>query len=204
MKFSVKTRLLFIAPFAAFAGLLFYFAEGLKRDPSTIPTVLLDQRTPEFSLPPIEGYERGLASGDLAGEVTLLNVFASWCVSCRIEHPLLMELADADTISIMGLNWKDKPGDGAAWLATFGDPYTLIGDDADGRVAIDFGVTGAPETFIIDRRGRIRYKQVGPITPQIWREDIEPVIMELRNEDDKSVDAGVDGLVPSNSAGAGS
>jgi len=110
----------------------------------------------------------------------LLNIFASWCPPCRIEHPLLMELAARDEIPIMGLNWKDPPGKGTAWLQKLGDPYTLIGDDANGRAAIEFGVTGAPETFIIDKRGRIRYKQVGPITPQIW--DIAPIIKELRDE----------------------
>ncbi len=189
-------RLIFIFPFAAFAALLLYFSAGLKRDPSLIPTVLINKPVPEFGLPPIEGYERGLSSDDLKGQVSLVNIFGSWCVSCRIEHPVLMELAEAGDVPVMGLNWKDPPGEGTAWLKKYGDPYTLIGNDYDGRVAIDFGVTGAPETFVIDRNGRIRYKQTGPITPQIWREDIEPVIRELRNESANGDLAGGDDAGP--------
>ncbi len=178
----IARRLIFIAPFAAFTALVTYFAAGLQRDPSLIPTVLIDQQIPEFDMPAIEGYEVGFSSADLGGEVSLVNIFGSWCIACRIEHPLLMELAEEDAIPIMAIDWKDPPGAGAAWLRKFGDPYTRIGDDFAGRVAIDFGVTGAPETFVVDKNGRIRYKQIGPITPQIWREDLEPIIRELRNE----------------------
>lgn len=175
-------RLLFLIPLAAFVAMLVYFSIGLKRDPSVIPTVLIDAPVPDFALGPIEGYEHGLSSEDLRGEATLLNIFGSWCVACLIEHPLLMEIAAQDEIPIMGLNWKDPPGKGTEWLARHGDPYTRIGDDFEGRVAIDFGVTGAPETFIIDRKGRIRYKQIGPVTEQIWEEDMLPVIRRLRDE----------------------
>lgn len=175
-------RLFFLVPLAAFVGLLAYFAVGLQRDPTVIKPVLIDTPVPEFALGPIEGYETGLSSEDLKGEVTLLNVFGSWCVACLIEHPLLMEIAATGETPIMGLNWKDPPGEGTEWLVKHGDPYTLIGNDFEGRAAIEFGVTGAPETFVIDRQGRIRYKQIGPITPQIWEEDIQPIIRELRNE----------------------
>ena len=178
----IARRLLFIAPFAAFTALVVYFAGGLQRDPSIIPTVLIDKPVPTFELPPIEGYEHGFSTEDLKGEVTLVNIFGSWCIACHVEHPLLMELSAEGDIPIMGIDWKDPPGAGAAWLKKYGDPYTRVGDDRDGRVAIDFGVTGAPETFVVDGNGRIRYKQVGPITPLIWREDIEPIIREIRNE----------------------
>ena len=175
-------RLMFILPLTAFVALLAYFAIGLQRDPSNIPSVLIDKPAPQFDLAAIEGREIGLSTDDLKGEVSLVNFFGSWCVSCRIEHPLLMQLAAEDEIPIYGIDWKDPPGAGAAWLERHGDPYTLIGDDADGRVAIDFGITGAPETFIIDQDGRIRYKYAGPITPQIWEQDLLPVIRKLRDE----------------------
>jgi len=175
-------RLMYLLPLLAFAGLLAYLAIGLGRDPSNIPSVLIDKSAPQFELMAIEGYEEGLAATDLKGEVSLINFWGSWCISCRIEHPLLMQLAEANEIPIYGIDWKDPPGKGAQWLEQFGDPYTKIGDDADGRVAIEFGITGAPETFIIDREGRIRYKFAGPITPQIWETTIAPVIRELRNE----------------------
>ncbi|MEM9494460.1 MAG: DsbE family thiol:disulfide interchange protein [Pseudomonadota bacterium] len=176
----MKSRLVFFAPLAAFLLLALYFTLGLGRDPSAIPSVLIDKPAPQFSLQPIEGYENGLSTDDLNGDVSLVNVFASWCVGCRIEHPLLMELAAENDLKIYGVNWKDAPGDGTAWLQRWGDPYTRVGDDADGRVAIDFGVTGAPETFLIDSKGRIRYKFAGPITQQIWDEDFAPRIEALR------------------------
>ena len=177
-------NIIFIAPLAIFVGLMGYFAVGLQRDPSVIPTVLLDTPVPEFSLPAIKGRDAGLSSDDLKGDVTLVNIFGSWCVACRYEHPLLMELSRTGAIPIMGLDWKDPPGAGAAWLERHGDPYAKIGDDAAGRVAIDFGVTGAPETFVVDKVGRIRYKHIGPITEDSWRNTIAPIIEELRREDD--------------------
>ncbi len=168
------------APLAIFAAIAAVFAVGLTRDPSAIPSTLIDRPLPEFSLPPIQGFEKGLASADLRGEVSLLNVFGSWCVSCQYEHPVLMRLAAAGEVPIHGLNWKDKPGAGAAWLARLGNPYDRIGDDPDGRVIFDLGVTGAPETFVIDRDGRVRYKHTGPITPEIWEKTLRPLIEELR------------------------
>lgn len=175
-------RLLLLAPFSVFLVIALYFAIGLDRDPSRIPSVLIDKPLPAFDLPAIEGREKGLSSADLAGEVALVNVFGSWCAGCLIEHPVLMEIAASETVLLVGVDWKDPPGAGAAWLKRNGDPYALIGDDADGRVAIDFGVTGAPETFVVDKNGRIRYKQVGPITPQIWRKELKPLIEKLNGE----------------------
>lgn len=174
-------RLLFLAPLLVFAVLAYYFSAGLKRDPSYIPSMLIDRPAPPFDLPAIDGRNEGLASTDFEGEVALLNVFASWCVSCRVEHPMLMQIEREGVVPLLGLNWKDKPGDGARWLARYGDPYSRIGDDANGRVAIDFGVTGAPETFVIDRQGSVRHKHVGPITPEIWRGVLLPMIEELKN-----------------------
>lgn len=175
-------RFFLFLPLILFAIAAVYFAFGLRQDPSRIPSVLIDKPLPAFDLPAIEGHDNPLSSDDLQGNVTLLNVFASWCVPCAIEHPQLMKIAAEEDIIIAGINWKEKPGDGAAWLRRLGDPYDYIGDDADGRVAIDFGVTGAPETFIVDRKGRIRYKQVGPITEQIWQQDIKPIVDQLRQE----------------------
>ena len=175
------SRIALLVPIAIFLALAAVFGLGLTRDPSSIPSELIDRPLPEFDLPPIAGRELGLATRDLSGEVSMVNIFGSWCVSCRIEHPLLMEIARSGEAPIHAVNWKDKPGDGSAWLARFGDPYRRIGDDPEGRVIIDLGVTGAPETFIIDKAGRVRYKHVGPITPEAWTKTIRPLIMELKN-----------------------
>lgn len=176
------SRLFLYLPVVLFALLAVWFAIGLRHDPSRIPSVLIDQPLPEFSLPAIEGRDNPLSSEDIVGRVALVNVFASWCIPCAIEHPQLMKIAADEDILIAGINWKERPGDGAAWLRRLGDPYDYIGDDADGRVAIDFGVTGAPETFIVDANGRIRYKQVGPISEQIWTQDIKPLVEKLQAE----------------------
>ncbi len=173
-------RLFLLIPLAVFLGVGLVFAVGLTRDPSRIPSMLIDRPLPEFSLPPIDGVEMGLVSKELVGDVAMVNVFGSWCVSCLIEHPLLMELAEAQTVPIYGLNWKDKPGAGAAWLKRYGNPYSRVGDDPEGRVILDLGVTGAPETFIIDREGRVRYKFVGPITRDVWEDTLRPLVEELR------------------------
>ena len=175
-------RLILLTPLILFLVLGAYFAIGLTRDPARIPSVLIDKPLPEFDLPPIEGFEKGFSSDDLRGEVALINIFASWCASCVIEHPMLMEIAANDEALIAGLDWKDPNGGGARWLEKNGNPYALVGDDAFGRIAIDLGVTGAPETFIVDRAGRIRYKQVGPITPKIWRNTLKPLVENLKTE----------------------
>ena len=179
-------KLLLAAPVLSFVLLVGYLAVGLTRDPSVIPTVLIDKPVPDFDLPAIEGldddFENGFSSADLRGEVSLVNIFGSWCVACLIEHPQLMAISAEGAVPIYGVDWKDEPGAGARWLARHGNPYTAIGDDADGRVSIDFGVTGAPETFVIDRKGRIRYKHIGPVTEQAWNEDILPIIEQVRDE----------------------
>ncbi|MEK7265346.1 MAG: DsbE family thiol:disulfide interchange protein [Pseudomonadota bacterium] len=182
------SRLIFLAPLVLFIVLGGYFAIGLTRDPARIPSVLIEKPLPEFDLPPIEGFEKGFASSDLKGEVALINVFASWCVACGIEHPMLMEIAAKEDVLIAGLDWKDPKGGGARWLAKNGNPYAFVGDDAQGRTAIDLGVTGAPETFVVDHAGRIRYKQIGPITPQIWRDTLKPLVEQLKSEGEAARD----------------
>jgi cytochrome c biogenesis protein CcmG/thiol:disulfide interchange protein DsbE len=169
-----------LLPVLVFLGLAVAFAYGLTRNPQELPSVLIGKPVPQFSLPPVKGRTLGLSSADLVGEVSLVNVFASWCVACRYEHPFFMELKAQGIVPIHGINYKDKPDDAAEWLDTRGDPYTRIGADIDGRVAIDWGVTGVPETFVIDRQGRIAYKQIGPIDQTILDEKILPLIERLR------------------------
>jgi cytochrome c biogenesis protein CcmG/thiol:disulfide interchange protein DsbE len=173
-------RLLLFGPVALFLVLLLAFVMGLGHDPKRVPSPLIGKPVPDFSLPPVKGRDLGLSSGDLQGEVSLVNVFASWCVACREEHPVFMQLAKRRTISIHGLNYKDKPDDAARWLDTMGDPYTRAGADINGQVAIDWGVYGVPETFVVDTRGRIAFKQVGPITPEILDGTILPLVARLR------------------------
>jgi cytochrome c biogenesis protein CcmG/thiol:disulfide interchange protein DsbE len=170
----------------AFAPLMLYIAlavllgVGLTLNPREIPSPLIGKPVPTFSLPPVKGRLLGLSSANLKGEVSLVNVFASWCTACREEHPLLMEIREKGIIPVHGLNYKDKPDDAEKWLAELGDPYTRTGADINGRVGIDWGVYGVPETFVIDRNGRIAYKQIGPLTPEILRDKIIPLINELR------------------------
>lgn len=175
-------RLMFFAPVAALlvlAGLLWL---GLGRDPEALPSTLIDQPLPAFELAPVRpGEVHGLSNADFTGRPMLLNVFASWCVGCRAEHPFLMQLREQGVI-IQGLDWKDPPGAGAAWLAEHGDPYVQVGDDPQGRTGIDLGVSGAPETFVVDAHGRVRYRYVGPITPEAWTRDLQPILQRLEAE----------------------
>ena len=173
-------RLLLIAPLIGFAALVAAFAPRLGSDPNLVPSPLIGKPVPEFDLPAVKGRLLGLASANLKGEVSLVNVFASWCVACREEHPILLQLREAGTVPIHGLDYKDRPDDAAKWLDTMGDPYTRTGADINGRVGIDFGVYGVPETFVIDRAGRIAFKQIGAITPEILAGTILPLVAKLR------------------------
>jgi cytochrome c biogenesis protein CcmG/thiol:disulfide interchange protein DsbE len=174
-------RLIFLAPMAVFAAVIAVFAAGLGRDPSLLPSTLIGKPLPAFALPPVRAGDVGLSSGDVwaGGQPRLLNVFASWCVSCRIEHPVLLALK-ARGVAIEGLDWKDTAVNGARYLATQGDPYQKVGNDESGRAGIDLGVTGAPETLLVDGQGRVRYKQVGPITEEDWERALEPLMRRLR------------------------
>jgi len=169
----------YLIPLAIFGLLVAFFAVGLTRDPRQVPSPLVDKPAPAFKLAQLHEPQSVFTPEDMKGKVWLLNVWASWCVSCRIEHPLLVELAKQRVVPIVGLNYKDKREDGTQWLKKFGDPYALSAYDIDGRVGIDYGVYGAPETFVIDKQGVIRYKQIGPITPEALEKKILPLIRQL-------------------------
>jgi cytochrome c biogenesis protein CcmG/thiol:disulfide interchange protein DsbE len=177
-----RRRLIFAVPLIGFAGIAAAFAWGLTRHPEELPSALIGKPVPTFALPPVQGRKLGFSSADIKGEVALVNVFASWCVPCRAEHPLLLKLAAARVVPIYGLNYKDAPQDAAEWLDSLGDPYTRTGADRDGRVAIDWGVTGVPETFVVDANGIIAYKQIGPITQQLLDGTILPLVERLGKE----------------------
>jgi len=167
-------------PAAIFALLVIVLGIGLFMDPRLVPSPLLGKPVPAFELPPVKGRGLGLADADLQGEVSLVNVFASWCTACREEHPLLMQVKESNTVPIHGLNYKDAPDDVARWLDTLGDPYARTGADITGRVSIDWGVYGVPETYVIDRDGNIAYKHIGALKQIDWDETVLPLIQRLR------------------------
>ena len=176
-------RLKFFIPLAAFAVLAVSLAAGLTLRPRDIPSALIGEPIPEFSLAGIPGHEEGLSTADFHnGEVVLVNVFASWCIPCRQEHPLFMELARTSDIKIFGFNHRDTPEDAVKWLATFGDPYDLVGSDVDGRTGIDWGVYGVPETFIVDGQGNIIYKHISVVTRKDLETKILPRIEQARRQ----------------------
>ena len=149
------------------------------KDVSLVPTVLLDTPVPMINLPPLPGRGEGLTTTDLKGEVSLVNIWGSWCIACLSEHPLLLSIKEEDYVPVHGIAWRDDPEQSLKWLARHGDPYSKIGQDSQSEAAIAFGVTAAPETFVIDANGIIRYKKTGPITPEDWRYIIKPLISEL-------------------------
>ncbi len=178
-------RLLFVAPVLAFVALIFIFAHGLTQDPSRIPSVMIDRPLPPFRLAGLDGPD-GFASADFgapghAGEPHLLNLFASWCAACPAEHPMLFQIAAAG-VPVYGIDWKDQPDAARKWLAQLGNPYRRIASDPTARTGIDLGVTGVPETFVVDGHGRIRYKQIGPITAADWHDTLGPMLARLRRE----------------------
>jgi cytochrome c biogenesis protein CcmG/thiol:disulfide interchange protein DsbE len=172
----------FIAPLVLFAVLLGFLGAGLHLNPREVPSPLIDKPAPAFTLPRLDDPARSLSRQDLLGSVWILSVWASWCAACREEHPLLVEFSKRATVPIYGLNYKDQPDDAKRWLARLGNPYRASMSDRDGRVGIDFGVYGVPETFIVDKQGRIRFKQIGPVTPALLRDSIEPLLERLHNE----------------------
>jgi cytochrome c biogenesis protein CcmG/thiol:disulfide interchange protein DsbE len=173
-------RLPTIAPIVVFVAIGVVLAAGLTLNPREIPSPLIGKPVPQFALPPVQGRTLGLASADLRGEVSLVNVFASWCVACKEEHPVFMQLKREAFLPVHGINYKDRPADAAKWLDDLGDPYTRTGADLDGRVSIDWGVYGVPETFIVDREGRIAHKHIGPVTPELFEKTLRPLIEKLR------------------------
>jgi cytochrome c biogenesis protein CcmG/thiol:disulfide interchange protein DsbE len=183
----MNARLKFIIPLAIFLGLAVAFGIGLTMNPKDIPSVLINKKIPPFDLPPIKGRKRGLKSADLIGQILLVNVFGSWCIACKIEHPFLMRIKSEGKVPLYGIDWLEKNrDDGPKWLKEKGDPYVLVGDDPNSKAAIAFGVTGAPETLVIDHKGVIRYKQIGPMNEEIWDKTIWPIIKELRKRQKES------------------
>lgn len=178
MAISSARRLRF-APVALFALVAVGFGFALRNDPHKMPSTLIDRPVPSFELPPVVPGAAALSSRELSGRVVLLNVFASWCPQCRVEHPTLLRLAADGAVPLYGLNWKDKPGAGLSWLEAHRNPYLKVGDDVTGRLGIDLGVTGVPETFVIDSTGRIRYRHAGPITEAVWKETFAPLLASL-------------------------
>jgi len=170
----------FLIPLAVFVLLVGFLAVGLKLDPREVPSPLVGKAAPAFELPVLSQPDKRFVPGDMRGKVWLLNVWASWCVSCRDEHPVLVELSKKGVLPILGLNYKDKGDEAQRWLKQFGDPYQLSVVDADGRIGIDYGVYGVPETYLIDAEGVIRYKQIGPLTPAILEQKVLPLAMALK------------------------
>ena len=175
----MKGALKFGLPLAIFVTLVAFFAVGLKLDPRQVPSPLIDKPAPEFALTRLDVPANTLRRTDMLGKVWLLNVWASWCEACRDEHPVLLEFAKSRMLPILGLDYKDQRDPAQAWLAERGNPYDATLFDADGHVGIDFGVYGVPETFLIDRQGVIRFKQIGPLTPEVLRDRILPLVRSL-------------------------
>ncbi len=169
-------------PIGIFAALVALLAVGLRLDARYIPSPLIDKPLPAFELPDLDDEGAMIGASDITGIPHLLNVWASWCRACRTEHPLLLELAKAGTVPIVGLNYKDERTDARAWLARYGDPYERTVFDREGRLGLDLGVYGVPETFVVDRKGVIRYKQIGPITADALDEEILPLLEQLATE----------------------
>jgi len=177
-----RWKLSTLIPLGIFLVMVVFLGIGLTMDPRLVPSPLIGKQIPEFSLPPVQGRELGLKTADLQGEVSMVNVFASWCTACRQEHPLLLSLSRQDVVPIHGLNYKDQPDDAAAWLDELGDPYTRTGADRKGMVGIDWGVYGVPETFVVDKQGKIAYKHIGPIQDKDWQETLLPLIVKLQKQ----------------------
>ena len=169
----------YLLPLGIFIVIAVFLGIGLKLDPREVPSPLIDKPAPAFSLPQLQQPALMFSRDDMKGKVWLLNVWASWCVACRDEHPVLVEFARTKAVPIVGLNYKDERVDGMRWLSQFGDPYQLSAFDYDGRTGIDYGVYGVPETFLIDKKGVIRYKRIGVVTPEILRDKILPLVREL-------------------------
>lgn len=178
MKFTLKG----LFPLIVFFALCLAFAYGLTKDPRKLPSQLIDRAFPQFSLPDLMDETQILDKSYLQEQVTLVNIFGSWCVACDQEHPMLMKLSRNKEIAMLGVDWRDTREDGLRWLARGGNPYTRVIFDAESKLAIDLGVTGAPESFLVDKKGQIRYKYIGPITEQVWQKTLKPLVLNLEAE----------------------
>ncbi len=171
-----------LLPAALFAVIALFLYKGLDRNPRELPSALIGKPAPAFTLPVLGREGQQWSPQDYAGKVWLLNIWGSWCAACQVEHPVLEDLAKTGVVPIVGLAWKDKPEASAAWLRRFGDPYALVVSDTDGRAGVDWGVYGAPETFVVDKRGTIRFKHVGPVTPELLQSKLLPLVRELQGQ----------------------
>ncbi len=172
----------FALPLVIFLLIIFLLWRGLNLQPSLIPSPLLNKPAPTFSLPTLFDPTKMVTNKDLLGRVTLVNVWATWCVACREEHMALLQLAKYEHVYFLGINYKDDVLAAKKWLQQYGNPYQMIAVDQTGQAAIDWGVYGTPETFVVDKKGIIRYKQVGPIDAEAWENHLKPLIATLQNE----------------------
>jgi cytochrome c biogenesis protein CcmG/thiol:disulfide interchange protein DsbE len=172
----------YLIPLGLFVVLVVFLAIGLTRNPQELPSALINKPAPEFRLPQLKDPSQTFSAADMRGKVWMLNVWASWCIACRDEHPYLFEYAKSGAAPIVGLNYKDRREDALGWLGELGDPYLLSAVDLEGRVGMDYGVYGAPESYIIDKSGTIRHKHVGPVTPDVWSKKFLPLIQELNRQ----------------------
>lgn len=172
----------YLLPVGIFAAILMFLGIGLTLDPSRVPSPLIGKPAPEFSLSRLHDASALISHNDLKGHVSLLNIWATWCVSCRVEHPVLMNFARRSSVPVYGLNYKDDRSAAIEWLVQYGNPYVASAFDESGKVAIDWGVYGAPETFVIDKQGIVRYKHIGPLTEEVIAKTLNPLIASLRTE----------------------
>ena len=170
----------FLVPLGIFVVMVGFLAVGLRLNPREVPSPLINKPAPPFTLPELVDPQRTFSQKDMLGKVWMLNVWASWCVSCREEHPVLVAFSRRNIVPVYGLNYKDDRRDALAWLARLGDPYTKSIMDRDGRIGINYGVYGVPETYVIDKKGVIRYKQIGPVTPEVLDAKIVPLVRKLQ------------------------
>ena len=179
-------KTIFVLPFLVFFAVITYFTIPIvkKSDPKLLPSALVDKDVPENKLPPLFKNKRGFDNEDLVGGETLVNFFSSWCGPCRVEHDILMKISEGKTVRLFGINYKDQTQAAIRWLLELGDPFERIVADRDGRAAIDWGVYGVPETYLIDKEGKVRYRHVGPLTERVLEEKLMPLIQLLRNNKD--------------------
>jgi cytochrome c biogenesis protein CcmG/thiol:disulfide interchange protein DsbE len=178
-KSALMRRWLYVLPIVVFGLMAAGFYYGLGIDSNVLPSALINEEAPQFDLPPLPGHDKGFSTADLQGHVSLVNTFASWCAPCRMEHPALNALAKTKRVPIYGIDYKDTGAAALSWIGELGDPYTRIGAD-DGKVGIEWGVYGVPETFVIDKTGHIRYKHVGPLSEDDLKNKILPLVARLQ------------------------